>query len=176
LADEQQLIGTDLVLLLLRAPSPTRSAQDCIYGITRLEKLLFLAHKESPLPGRVDEAFEFKPYNYGPYSKQIYEAVELLEQAEQLCEEKVLDGRSVDIMEERGADAGADEGLERRFYLTEDGKAVADLLTRTHPDYGRLFITIKQKYAEMPLRQLIQYVYRRYPEYAEKSLIRDRFL
>lgn len=172
--DTQQLIGPDLVLLLLRAPATSPSAQDRVYGITRLEKLLFLADKESKLPGQVEEAFEFKAYNYGPYSKQIYEAVEVLEEAKLLREEKVLDGRSVDIMEERGADAGADEGLERRFYLTDDGKDVADLLAGAHGEFLELFTSIKRKYADMPLRQLIQYVYRAYPDYAENSLIRDR--
>jgi hypothetical protein len=172
----ETLIGADLVLLLLRAPAGDRATRDRLNGITRLEKLLFLADQESELPGRVDEAFKFTAYNYGPYSKQIYEAVDLLEEAKLLREEKAIDGRSLDAMEEAGVDVEDVEGVERRFFLTDDGRAVADLLTKEHPQIVKLLGEVKSKYGSLPLRQLIQYVYRRYPKYAEASLIRDQVL
>jgi len=170
---DERLIGPDLVLLLLRAPGAT---QDRVNGITRLEKLLFLADQESKLPGEVDEAFRFKAYNYGPYSKQVYEAVDLLEQAGLLSEEKVIEGKSLDAMEEAYVDVEDVEGVERRFLLTNEGRAVADLLATQHPDMSAMLSSVKKKYGSLPLRQLIQYVYRRYPKYAEASLIRDQLL
>jgi hypothetical protein len=174
--DEGDLIAPDLILLLLRAPGTSKSSKDRLYGITRLEKLLFLADKESALPGRVDDAFRFTAYNFGPYSKAIYEAVEVLEEANLVREDRVLDGRALDVLEERATDAADIEGVERRFFLTEDGKDVADFLAKRHPEFLDLMTEIKTKYSGMPLRQLIQYVYRRYPAYAENSLIKDQVL
>jgi hypothetical protein len=175
--DIDELTGPDLVLLLLRAPGTDASAQrDRIHGITRMEKLLFLADQESPLPGKVHDALVFRPYNYGPYSKQVYEAVDVLEDADLVGEEKALNGRPLDAMEEASIAPDSTAGLERRFYLTEDGREVADYLAKQHPDYFQLLDEVKGKYGNLPLRKLIQYVYRRYPKYAEESLIRDQVL
>lgn len=175
--DIDELTGPDLVLLLLRASGADAAEQrDRVHGITRLEKLLFLADQESPLPGKVHEALVFKPYNYGPYSKQVYEAVDVLEDADLLGEEKALYGRPLDAMEEASLAPDFTEGLERRFYLTADGREVADYLAKQHPEYFRLLDEVKGRYGTLPLRKLIQYVYRRYPEYAEESLIRDQVL
>ena len=172
------LMGPDLVLLLLRAGGSRADERDRVNGITRLEKLLFLADQESPLPGKVVEALVFKPYNFGPYSKQIYEAVDVLEDAGFVVEEKALNGRPLDLdaMEEASVDADEVEGVERRFYLTDDGRTVADYLAKQHPAYEVLMTDIKTKYGNLPLRKLIQYVYRRYPAFAEASLIKDQVL
>lgn len=173
--DTDELMGPDLVLLLLRAPGSSLDQRDRVNGITRLEKLLFLADQESPLPGKVQEALVFRPYNFGPYSKQIYEAVDVLEDADLLAEEKALNGRALDAMEEASIDPDV-EGVERRFYLTGDGREVADYLARQHPQYAKLLNDIKSRYGNLSLRQLIQYVYRRYPAFAEESLIIDQLL
>lgn len=175
-ASSEDLIAPDLILLLLAAPSRVRSANDRIHGITRLEKLLFLADKETKVAGKVDKAFQFKPYDYGPYSKEIYEAVELLEEAMLVGEERVFEGQSLDEMEEAVGGHYEAEGTERRLFLTNEGKAVAGLLAKQHPDVPRELSAIKDKYAGMPLRRLIRYVYGTYPEYAEASKIRDQFL
>ena len=34
----------------------------------------------------------------------------------------------------------------------------------------------KDRYASMPLRQLVRYVYTKYPEYTEQSIIKDEVL
>ena len=168
------LIAPDLVLLLLAAPGPTAAPAGRIDGITRLEKLLFLVHKETDVPEAVQDPFQFQPYNYGPYSKGVYEAVELLEEARLLREERVLEGNTLDEMEEAFAIASEREGVERRFFLTEQGSAVAGLLARQHPDVFGKLAEVKQKYSSMPLRQLIRYVYSRYPDSAVQSRIRDQ--
>jgi uncharacterized protein len=175
-SNDERLIGPDLVLLLLRAPGTDPSTRDRVNGITRLEKLLFLADQESELPGKIDEALQFKAYNYGPYSKQVYEAVDLLEEANLLSEEKAIEGKTLDAMEGAYVDVDDVEGVERRFFLTDEGRAVADLLASQHPEMSRLLANIKRKFGRLPLRQLIEYVYRRYPKYAEESLIRDQFI
>lgn len=170
------LVGSDLVLLLLAAPSKAAQGSGRINGITRLEKLLYLASRESDVPLNVTEPLRFVPYNYGPFSKGIYEAVDLLEEAKLLTEERAVDGATIDNAEEAGLGTGATEYVERRFVLTEDGRAVAGLLGAEHPVVLQLLSRIKDRYADLSLNQLVHYVYTRYPEDTVKSVIRDRHL
>jgi uncharacterized protein len=171
----EALMAPDLVLLLLGAPTGTKSVQNRLDGITRLEKLLFLADQESSVSSKVQNPFEFKAYDFGPYSKAVYEAVDLLEQAGLVQEDRAFQGQSLDDLEEAIA-LEEREGVERRFWLTESGQAVARLLASQHPDVAKDLGAIKGRYADMPLRRLIRYVYVRYPEYAEASKIRDQML
>lgn len=172
----ESLIGPDLVLLLLAAPTKVRGAQGSIRGITRLEKLLFLATKEANVAAQVSEPFEFISYDYGPYSREVYEAVELLEEAGLLREEAVTGGQPIDDIEEAAATASERAGVERHFYLTEDGSEVAKLLQKRNPDLVTALAAIKDKYASLPLRRLIRYVYTAHPEYTQRSLIKDEVL
>jgi uncharacterized protein YwgA len=168
-APDEPLLAPDLILLLLAAGSARG-----INGITRLEKLLFLVDKQTDLATRVEDPFPFRPYNYGPYSKEIYEAIDVLEEADLVSEERVYaDDVPLDEMEDAAASDTELEGVERRFQLTENGRAVAGLLARRHADATATLTQIKDRYGKMPLRQLIRYVYSQYPPYAEASLIRD---
>jgi len=171
-----RLLGPDLVLLLLSAPAKNKSAMDRINGITRLEKLLFLAGEEAQISSQVDDGFKFHAYNYGPYSKEVYEAVDLLEGAGLITEERVYEGIALDEEEEIAAVLPEREGVERRFALTADGKAVANLLAGRHADVMQAISDVKDKYAAMSLRQLLRYVYTRYPPMAEQSTIRHKIL
>lgn len=164
----------DLILLLLRAPTKVRSARDRIEGITRLEKLLYLAERETEIPAHVESRFTFKAYHYGPYSKEVYEAVDLLEEAQLLKEERVFAGGVLDAAEEAELAVEDVDGVERRFLLTEDGSAVADLLANQYSSVVNELSKIKDTYAGMSLRTLIRYVYKKYPEDAELSRIRDQ--
>jgi uncharacterized protein YwgA len=175
-AQQRDLTAEDLVLLLIAAIGPDGEIGR-LNGITRLEKLLFLADKETKVSAAVNQPFAFRAYDYGPYSKAVYEAVDLLEQAGLLREERVLEGASLDELEEDFA-AGSDvrEGVERRFVLTDVGKEVADLLMSRNPVESTDLATIKQQYGGLPLRTLIGFVYRKYPDYAKVSKIRSEIL
>ncbi len=172
----EDLIAPDLILLLLHAPTVVREGRDHLNGITRLEKLLYLVAKEGSLSDEVGDPFVFQPFHYGPYSKAIYESVDLLEAAGLLREERALEGQALDEMEELSAVTSEREGIERRFFLTREGQAVASLLASKHPDTVSALTRIKDKYAGMPLRRLIRYVYSRYPDSAAASRIRDEIL
>ncbi|SRR6266851_8722107 len=175
-AYRHDLMAEDLVLLLIAAEGPDGDAGR-LNGITRLEKLLFLADKETNVSTAVNQPFSFRPYDYGPYSKAVYEAVDLLEQAGLLREERVLEGASLDELEEDFA-AGSDvrEGIERRFLLTDAGRQVADLLKARNPRESADLMRIKQQYSSLPLRTLIRLVYRKYPDFAKASKIRSEIL
>lgn len=170
------LEGADLVLLMLAAPGRTGEGGR-VNGITRLEKLIYIADRESDVARAVAEPIRFAPYHFGPYSKQIYEAVELLEQVELLEERQVRVGEVLDSLED--AELGAQdeaEYVERQFMLTDDGRAVAELLASRNRDIAVVLAQVKGKFGDMSLNELLRYVYRKYPESAEKSKIRDRYL
>jgi uncharacterized protein YwgA len=173
-----QLEGSDLVLLMLAAPTKVASAVNRVNGITRLEKLLFLVEQETEIPNVVSkDKLEFVAYDYGPFSKDVYQAVELLEEAGLVTEVRVVDGKTIDSMEDvdvTGAVEG-DEYVERQFLLTDQGAAVANLLSRHHPNVLSALSTIKDHYAARPLSSLIRHVYRAYPESAVNSKIAHRF-
>lgn len=171
-----QLYGPDLVLLLLGAPTRVSDADKQIRGITRLEKILFLADQEGDVQKSILERLQFVPYHYGPYSREVYQAVELLQEAGLIRELRTLDPDTVDDMEEVFTDATEEEGVERCFQLTEEGVDVAHHIGRAFPNTWRTLSKIKDTYAGMPLRKLIRSVYTRYPKYAEKSRIRNEIL
>ena len=72
-----KLNGADYLLLLLYLDN-----KKPILGAIRLEKMMFLFNMEiAPLLKQkgldVDKLPEFIPYNYGPFSKDVYEQIEL---------------------------------------------------------------------------------------------------
>jgi len=170
--DAADFMAPDLILLLLRA-GETSTSSGHINGITRLEKLLFLATKEQGIDKLVVDPFVFRPYHYGPYSKEVYEAVELLEEAGLVQEERFLGENQLDEAEELALDVSEELGVERRFRLTPAGEKVADLLASRTPEAFESLSSVKKTYGNLSLKRLIRYVYSRYPEFAEKSVIRE---
>lgn len=175
----EELVGSDLVLLLLAAPTQVASAVGRVNGVTRLEKLLYLAERETKATQAVtSERLNFKPYDYGPFSKEVYEAVEILEESKLVREERQIDGRTVDSLEDLDVTGTIDEDeyVTRCFVLTDAGKAVGAYLGRQYPDVVKSLSQVKDRYADRPLTSLIRYVYRTYPESAVNSKIRDQVL
>ena len=67
----------------------------------------------------------------------------------------------------------------RLFTLTEDGKRYYDALVEELKEHGHdidKMTQFKQKFAALPLRQLIRYVYNKYPDTTSQSLIRDEVM
>lgn len=181
-AAQASLDQTDLVLVLLAAETRDPAQRFRCDGITRLEKLLFLLEAEDEYKdfgAEIGEPFNFEPYHYGPYSKEVYNAVDLLKALRLLRERRADVGSGLDLSEESEAlgleDLNElDSYIERQFLLTEDGKAVARLLSTRISDRGKRMLTdLKDRFGRMPLRQLLRYVYSNHPEFAAKSRIRE---
>jgi uncharacterized protein len=175
-AATEPLLATDIILMLVAASGGTPAGK--LNGITRLEKLAFLVAQETSVNDQAEDPFEFEAYNYGPYSKEVYEAVDLLKDLGLISESREYDDSGLDEMEESTVVAsdndGVDrEGTERRFSLTENGEQVSQLLVQHYSEQAAAIASIRARYGRMSLRHLIRYVYDRYPRYAEKSLIRD---
>ncbi len=172
------LLGVDGSITI--AAEPTASARG-IGGITRLQKLLFLLWKEAGIQ-EVDNGFEFKPYKAGPYSRKLYDELELLEnlgyvqgepqgeateaeaaELEELSFEQLM-GDGLPPFQDvptRDKATTADTFEERRFALTARGlKTVQELLAK--PDlkpFAESIRRIKSKYANYSLQDLLYHVY-----------------
>lgn len=168
----------DAIVLILGAPTQQPALKDRLEGITRLEKLVFLLQRETELGQLLTEDPEFHAHHFGPFSSKIYEAVEVLKAALLLEETGRISGASDDAWEAQQFLLGRDaEYTTRDFSLTQKGRSYYEALVSVLPK-GAIQVAshLKDQYGSLPLRQLIRYVYQRYPSLAAESKIRDQVL
>ena len=163
----------DIILLLLAAPA-AKSGSGELSGVTRLEKLIFLAQEEMKGLDDSVEAFKFKPWKFGPFSEEIYEALDML------CNVDLVDVRERKIasypefVESEGlVDVAEQVGVvEKVFKLTDRGQRVADILQEElPPGVWDAICQLKKRLGELPLTRLIHYVYHKYPETTTESVL-----
>jgi uncharacterized protein YwgA len=184
-----------LLLLLLGLDGPSVSTKG-IGGITRLQKLLFLLWKEAGIQ-EVDSGFEFRPDKAGPFSRKLYDELELLEnlglvrseaqgeateaeaaELEELSFEELMgdDGQTFGDAEATSSDTFE----ERRFTLTDSGlKLVREMLDKPEfKPFADGIRKIKSKFANYSLQDLLYHVYTKYETegWTSQSEIRDRVL
>lgn len=117
--------------------------------ITVAMKEAFLLQQEAGL----NLGYDFIPYKYGPFSKEVYEDIEELEK--NLLVERVKPRKDIEMTE---------------IKLIDEFKDWAERIIKTLPQ--EIKETIKAytgKYGRMELDKLLDYVYAKYPEYAIKS-------
>lgn len=184
-----KLNGADYLLLLLYLNN-----KQPIYGAIRLTKMMFLFQKEiapilkgkgldsENLPG-------FIAYNFGPFSKDVYEQVELFKGIKfinvinKITDEEMAE---VDDLEES---AFIDEMNNRGYALNTDGKYYKYSILVTGEKYVEekilpivtseqqsILESFKSKITALSPKQILKYVYTKYPEFAENSLIKDEVL
>jgi len=169
----------NLLVLLLYA-----NKNEKVEGITKLVKLLFLLVEEGGFE-KYREELDFEPYSYGPWSGEVFNYRETLNQIGAL----EIEERPVEVFDEdylKVADEQYMEDLppaqmrERKietFSLTEDGLKIGSVLWERLSQEEKLAITnIKEKYNHMSLHDLLKYTYSRYGEYTRKSKIRKKVL
>ena len=166
-------------------------------GITRLQKLLFLLKEEEGLDPTA-RGYEFEAYKAGPYSPDIYDDLEFLENIGLLKGEVTIGASEAEAAEvdrlsfdhligrevERSPDgdfdgvASADVYEERRFQLTKEGKTRIEQLLRSGEvaPIANKIRRIKSKYGKYSLNDLLYYVYTKYPHMTTQSEISDKVL
>ena len=183
----------NLLFLLLGVESDSSG----LGGITRLQKLMFLLEREEGVESL--DGFEFEAYKAGPYSPQLYDDLEFLEnlgyiESEASVEASEPEAAEVDRLSfdhlmgtevEHSGDglevdgpASADSFEERRFCLSALGQERIEELLRSKqftPVVNKIR-RIKSKYGRYSLNDLLYYVYKKYPEMTTESEIRDRIL
>ena len=132
-----------------------------IEGRTRLQKMVFLMQKEleqRDQSGTVGLEYDFIPYDYGPFSKELYDDLDAMIEQEFVddTEEPLRSGKVKYIYE-----------------IEDDGEELVDSESESWEDVDaimQLAREIKKNYNNMLLSELIEYVYSEYPEYAERSV------
>jgi hypothetical protein len=177
--EQPELEVDDLVVLLLGAPSKTPALTGRLDGITRLEKLVFLTEREGTLERLKAESADFRAYNYGPFSGKVYQAVDVLSAAGLLVDSAKLTPSDEDSWEteEVIGEEVAERYATRNFELTPRGRKYYDALVKQlPPDTESRFADLKERFGAVPLRALLRYVYTKYDDYIQNSLIRDQVL
>ena len=169
----------DVIVLLLGAPTRLASLHNQLSGVTRLEKLVFLVERETAMKELLEEDTDFVPYNFGPFSSKVYKAIDslvaydLIEDSGSITEDPDDSWEQVWVI---GSERD-DRYTTRDFRLTNRGERYYDALTRDLPKQYLVELSgFKDQFGPLPLRQLVRYVYLRYPQMTERSLIRDEVL
>ncbi|MFA9417992.1 PadR family transcriptional regulator [Natrinema sp. HArc-T2] len=131
-----------------------------VEGRTRLQKLAFLTQKE--LQGRLelDDELEFIHYKYGPFSQELIETVEMLQERGLLQRRKEtnLSGDEKYIYTITRKGRGAFEYNLENSSDSDDIQAISESAEK-----------VINSYNELSLSNLIETVYDEYPETAENS-------
>lgn len=134
--------------------------EEPIEGRTRMQKLVFLLQQrleerdEDPFRS---EDYEFIAYDYGPFSKDLYDDLDSLSERGQIedSEEELRDGKEKYDYE---IQPGGADFVERHLHK-QGAKEILELAEE-----------LKKEYNDMLLSELIEHVYSQYPEYAENSI------
>lgn len=169
----------DLLILLLYA-----NKNEKIEGITRLVKLLFLLVEEGGFEN-FREDYDFEAYSYGPWSAEVFNYVETLDQIGALkIEEKDLIEFDEDLLKIADEQyAGGVLGTEKEekkikiFSLTKGGAKIGNVLWERLSKEEMLAIeNMKKKYNRVRLHDLLRYVYQHYGDFTGKSKIKKKIL
>jgi hypothetical protein len=169
----------DAIVLLLGAPANSPILQGRLPGITRLEKLVFLLERETPLGQRMTEPLDFIAHNFGPFSQKVYQGIEMLSSAGLVTDSAAVAATEEDSWEsdEIIGDNPDTRYTTRDFELTNRGRQYYKAFLAELPDDTEAIVSeIKNRFGGLPLRQLIRYVYTRYPDLTERSLIKEQIL
>ena len=188
-----KLSSSDYLLLLLDLDD-----RKPIVGAIRLMKMMFLFDKEiSPLITKkgveVDVMPQFIAYDFGPFSKDIYEQIEFFTNLEFISTKKVNATDTTDELDDWETLYGEDvfdvvlkDGYRRLnidyksicYEITDRGHkfVTSKILNEIPSDVSELLLNFKKKINSITTRQLLYYVYSRYEKYTTESKIKDKVL
>ena len=183
----------DVLLLLLYSPGKTDKPNEPIDGRTRLTKMLFLFKEEALKHFRAgtkitkDNFYEFFPWNFGPFSRDVYDDLTFFElrgfikkdesEEETLPEAAAEWDRWLNLSRADSGDDSYSEYDEQEFKLTPKGETFAKgLYDSLSTEQRKLLKTFKAKLVKAPLKAMLQYVYTNYPDQTTKSQIKEQVL
>jgi predicted DNA binding CopG/RHH family protein len=160
----------ELMILLLDAPSPLHTNSD-VRGITRLQKLLFVIEKHlAPDPSR------FYSFKFGPFDEQVHDAADAL-QVKGLLQGPTRAKPTPPTVEDMMASVLRRSGPRDEpeiFALTPEGREAAKQLRQSSDAYMRLAERIGELRQEWDQPDLVEHVYRAFPEYTSRSVIKEK--
>ena len=183
----------DVLLLMLYSPGRTESVNEPIDGRTRLTKMLFLFKQEALKHFRSgtqindDNFYEFFPWNFGPFSRDVYDDLTFFELRGFIARDESTEDtlpeaaaewdRWLDLSGGDSSDDSYSEYDEQVFRLTPRGERFAkELYESLSHDQRTLLKSFKGKLVKTPLKAMLHYVYSNYPEQTSKSQIKEQVL
>jgi len=184
-----KLIGADYLLLLLYL-----NEKEPIKGAVKLTKMMFLFEKQiAPVLKEKglesDKLPEFFAYNYGPFSKDIYQQLDLFKSINFIEIEDMYTDEELSSADNMIENEFVDECYEGDVELKSEnnywiykiadkgsGFVESELLPNIQEQHKILLEQFKKKITDMPIKKLLYYVYTQYPEYTDKSLIKEEVL
>ena len=161
------------IVLLLGAPARNRNPRRAgrLEGTTRLEKLIFLLERETSAAEWLTEDAGFEAYDLGPFSAKVYQAVDMLSAAD-IIEVSTTTAKSLEDEWECAYIIGSlsDPYVTRAFVLTDRGWRYYSALLKGFPREALSALgEFKERFADLPLRQLVRYVFQRYEDFTVRS-------
>ena len=190
---QSKLTGADYLLLLLYLDNCT-----AIKGAIRITKMMFIFNKEiAPILRKKGASIceedlpKFSAYNYGPFSKDVYEQLELFQSIGFIKAKNLYAGEEmseVDDWEESAFETDFSEGT-LEYTNSQDGKFMqyrllslgkkyveSEVLPQFTQDQLSVLSAYKQRIVCTSPKMILKYVYTKYPEMTENSLIKDEVL
>lgn len=126
-----------------------------IKGNTQFQKLMFLLNFEY----NIDTRYVFEPWKYGPYCEILSYDVDTLTEYGYIYHEKKEQTEGEKI---------------NRYQLTEYGEQCL-LEHEINQSVESIIEDLCQTFGNLALRELIEYIYEKYPKYTIKSEIKDEY-
>jgi predicted DNA binding CopG/RHH family protein len=163
------------IMILLLHGHENRLGTDAIRGMTRLQKLLFVIQQHIE-----PQSTTFYPFHYGPFDDQVIDSAHALRDRGFLTGGEPSVGADrpsfADMMATVMHRAGPPESEPETFELTPAGHEAAERLRRADDAYNTLYVriqTLRQQWDTPNVQDLVARVYERWPDYAERSRIKD---
>jgi uncharacterized protein YwgA len=189
---KKELSGKDFLLSLLYCPGKGNKENEPILGRTRLTKMVFLFEKEikKEFFSDIDITLpNFESHNFGPFSKDLFDDLSFFVsigfiRAEETSipisnvEKKEIEMALDDDWEDAGFEKAEQESVELKYSLSLQGlKYVAENIWGMLSDIQKENLTkFKQQINTISLDSLLRYVYNKYPNYTDKSIIADKYM
>jgi hypothetical protein len=175
-----------LLLLLLWTSGKRGIVSESIQGVVRIMKLLFLMKMDAGLDKYVSDYYAFAPYKFGPFEKAVYDDLDALVERN-LVERKPIEEDQLGPESRLPKELEIEESIDfdrvktnAIYTLTDTGKKYARAYAKGAKQVDAAILgaitDIKSTWASQPLKRLLLYVYKKYPEYAIESEILDEVL
>lgn len=129
------------------------SCPDAIYTPVQVQKLFFLIDQKIPKLVKGPH-FDFSPYDYGPFDKHVYWALEALEAEGSI----VIEGSAT----------------YRTYTTTKRGQKKGEVLFNELPAKAQEYITRLSEFVRhLSFNELVSSIYQAYPKMRANSVFRD---
>jgi uncharacterized protein len=182
----------DLMLLMLYSSGKGEAFNEPIIGRTRLVKMIFLFKEEfwhdfkKGTDLTDDKFYEFRPWHYGPFSKEVYEDLTFFSLRDFIelrpsNEETLIE--SAEELNYFNEDSGIEldntmtEYQDEEIKLTPSGvEFTKELYESLNGNQKTTLKKFKSKLSQMQLRAILFYVYKQYPSQITNSKIKRNIL